>query len=134
MENYVDPGKADTVREKINSTNKGLIVVFGPGASLLCGEYDLLVYADMTRWEIQLRMRRHEVDNLGIHNRDTEDWMLLYKQGFFVDWRVCDRLKRKLFDKIDFVLDTNDRRRPKMAENRIILAGYKEAVKRPLNL
>jgi hypothetical protein len=81
-------------------------VIYGCGASLLCQNPDLLVFADMARWEIQLRMRRHLVDNLGARNKNI-DWMLLYKQAFFVDWRVCDRLKKRLFNRWDFLLDTN---------------------------
>ena len=74
--------------------NDGTIIIYGVGASLLPIEYDLLVYADMARWKIQMRMRKHLVDNVGRNNRNTEDWMLLYKQGFFVDWRACDRAER----------------------------------------
>jgi len=95
---------------------------------------DLLVYADMARWEIQLRMRRHEVDNLGLKNRDTEDWMLLYKQGYFVDWRVCDRLKKKLFNRIDLLLDTNIQGAPKMVDNEAILKGYQQCIKQPFSV
>jgi len=43
----------------------------------------ILVYADMPRWEIQLRMRNNLVDNLGIQNRD-ESIEAKYKRGYFV--------------------------------------------------
>jgi hypothetical protein len=51
----------------------------------------MLVYADMPRWEIQMRFRRNEISNLGVENR-TLDASLQYKRGYFVDWRVADRL------------------------------------------
>ena len=98
---------------EINDKKEGVIVIYGSGSSIICPEPDLLVYADMARWEIQLRMRKHLVDNLGVKNRNTEDWMLLYKQGYFLDWRVCDWLKKKLFRKWDFLLDTNQMGKPK---------------------
>jgi hypothetical protein len=63
---------------------KIVFVVYGSGAAFLFPNPDLLVYADMARWEIQLRMRQHRVDNLGVKNRNTPDWMLLYKQGFLL--------------------------------------------------
>lgn len=60
-----------------------------------------LVYADMARWEIQQRFRRHEVKALGIDNRE-EPVSLQYKRGYFNDWRICDHYKDTLFTKVDF--------------------------------
>ena len=77
------------------------------------GEPDVLVYADLARWEIQQRQRRHEIASLGVHDRQERP-AKLYKRGFFVDWRAADRLKRTLLDRIDWLLDTNDPRAPKM--------------------
>lgn len=88
----------------------------------------------MARWEIQLRMRARLIDNLGVKNRDTEDWMLLYKQGYFVDWRVSDRLKKTLFDQWDFLLDTNKTGQPKLVEGKAILEGLELATKRPFSV
>ncbi len=99
MDAFFDPEKVQAVQDEMDTAGDETIVVYGSGAVLLCPHPDLLVYADMARWEIQLRMRQHLVDNLGVKNRDTSDWMLLYKQGYFVDWRVCDRLKKQLFEK-----------------------------------
>ena len=47
---------------------EGRRLVVGPGASLLAPAADLLVYADMPRWEIQGRQRRNEIGNLGLDN------------------------------------------------------------------
>jgi mannose-6-phosphate isomerase class I len=94
----------------------------------------MLVYADMARWEIQLRMRQHLVDNLGMKNRETDDWMLLYKQGFFVDWRLCDRLKKTLFNRWDFLLDTNKMGYPKLVAGKAILEGLEQATNRPFSV
>ena len=93
---YFDKIRLKKVQKNIESQIEGLIIVYGSGAAKVAQNHDLLVYADMARWEIQMRMRKHLVDNLGVKNRETEDWMLLYKQGFFVDWRVLDRWKKKL--------------------------------------
>ncbi len=134
MQDFLDPRKITGLHEEISSSPEGLTMIYGPGASLVCADPDILVYADMARWEIQLRMRRHEVDNLGVSNHNVEDWMLLYKQGFFVDWRVCDRLKKSLFDKIDFILDTNDRSLPKMTTGKTVLDGYAQAIKQPFSV
>jgi len=65
---FLDPLKRAAFRERIRSLH-GVVVVFGT-AALLCCEPDVIVYADMPRWEGQLRQRRHEVSNLGAINRD----------------------------------------------------------------
>jgi len=134
MDAFFDPEKVKAVQAEMEKSGEETIVVYGSGAALLCPNPDLLVYADMARWEIQLRMRQHLVDNLGVKNRNTADWMLLYKQGFFVDWRVCDRLKKQLFDKWDFVLDTNKAGSPKLVSGEAVMAGLHEAVTRPFSV
>ncbi|NJK98889.1 MAG: hypothetical protein HC905_31805 [Bacteroidales bacterium] len=127
-------GKVGNFREEIKKIDNEITIIYGYGAALLCPEPSLLVYADMARWEIQLRMRQHLVDNLGVKNRDTADWMLLYKQGFFVDWRVCDRLKKKLMLHWDYVLDTNNREEPKLVSGKAVFAGLDECLKRPFSV
>ncbi len=134
MDAFFDPEKVAAVQAEINGKKEGVIVIYGSGSSIICPEPDLLVYADMARWEIQLRMRKHLVDNLGVKNRNTEDWMLLYKQGYLLDWRVCDRLKKKLFRKWDFLLDTNQIGKPKMVEGEAVLKALEETVRRPFSV
>ena len=133
IEDFYDQAMTETLREDIDK-QQGVTICYGTGASLIPENYDMLVYADMARWEIQMRMRKHRVDNIGISNRNTEDWMLLYKQGFFVDWRACDRLKKKLYDKWDYVLDTNIENEPKMVTGKALLAGLEQSVNRPFSV
>ncbi len=134
IEAYFDPDKVSFIRGKLDKIDEGTIILYGSGASYIYPDSDLLIYADMARWEIQLRMRQHLVDNLGVKNRNTPDWMLLYKQGFFVDWRVCDRLKKKLFDKWDFLLDTNKINEPKLIEASAVMKGLETAIRRPFSV
>lgn len=134
IEAYFDPAKVAEAQKQIASLENGLVLVTGAGAAYIVPKSDVLVYADMARWEAQLRMRTHEVDNLGVKNRNTEDWMLLYKQGFFVDWRVLDRWKKQWMLKSDFMLDTNNRNEPKMVENAGVIAGYNQTLTRPFSV
>jgi len=134
MNDFFYQEKVKTLQKEIREISKGVVIIYGYGASLIATEYDLLVYADMSRWEIQLRMRKHLVDNIGVGNRDCEDWGLLYKQGFFVDWRVCDQLKKQLFEKWDFLLDTNKQGEPKLIEGKAILEGLKQTVRHPFSV
>lgn len=131
---WFDRTRCAQIRRRIEAVEEGLILIIGTGASFLAPGYDLLVYADMPRWEIQQRMRRHEVDSLGLHNKETPDWMLLYKQGYFVDWRVCDRLKRTLIKKWNFLLETTRRDAPRLIEGAVIDRAFRGLLERPFSL
>jgi mannose-6-phosphate isomerase class I len=100
---YVE-AELDALAEAVVETGRPTILV-GWGAALVPVEADVFVLADLARWEIQQRQRRGatnwHTDNTG------EDNLRKYKRGFFVEWRTADRHKRTLFDRVDFVLDTN---------------------------
>ena len=110
-----------------------MLLIIGTGAALIVPEPDVLVYADMARWEIQMRQRRGEVENLGADNL-KESPSLKYKRAFFVDWRAADRLKKTLLPRIDFLLDTNDSKAPKMISGALFREGLKIAAHRPLRV
>jgi len=111
----------------------GLVVVIGTGAVLLAEQWDVLVYCDMARWEIQQRQRASEVTNLGLQNA-AERPQAKYKRAYFVDWRVADRVKKDLIPRIDFLLDTNQRDQPKMITGAQHLGGLKNAAHRPFRV
>jgi len=83
---------------------QGPTVVIGWGAAQVRTTDAVVVLADMARWEIQQRQRAG-APNWRCTNVD-EDVLRKYKRGFFVEWRVADRHKRSIFDRIDFLLDT----------------------------
>ncbi len=124
--------KVRQLRQRIEQVADGLVLVIGCGASLIAGG-DLLVYADLARWEAQGRFRRDEISNLGVENR-TLAASLQYKRAFFVDWRVCDRWKRPLMARWDFVLDTNNPREPKLADGAAVRRGLRHAATRPFRV
>lgn len=130
MDCYFDGDKLPGIRSEIAAVTEGIVFVYGVGAAYVQPSYDLLVYADMARWEIQMRFRRNEVSNVGISNRE-ERASLQYKRAFFVDWRICDRFKKKLMKKWDYVLDTNTAGNPKMATAKAIEAGLEKASRTP---
>ena len=132
IEDFIDADKVTSLVAAIEQVESGLVVVIGNGASLI-HPGDILVYADLARWEAQLRMRRDEISNLGVSNRELK-WSLQYKRAYFTDWRVCDRLKRDLMGRWDFVLDTNQPNEPRMAEGGAVRAGLKEAAHRPFRV
>ena len=129
---FFDEEKVGQLRAQVAGIAEGVVMVVGCGASLIA-EPDILVYADLARWEAQLRFRRNEASNLGVENR-TMAANLQYKRAFFVDWRACDRWKRTLIAKWDFVLDTNNPREPKLAEGDAVRRGLRHAVTRPFRV
>ena len=131
MEDFLDPVRLEMARDKVQD-GAGRVLVYGPGASLLA-EPDLLIYADLPRWEAQQRQRANTISNLGVENRELKA-SLQYKRSYFIDWRVCDKLKRTLYDRMDFLLDTTRAGEPKLVSGTGFRAGLKAAVHRPFRV
>jgi mannose-6-phosphate isomerase class I len=129
---FFDPVRLERARTEVAGVPAGLVLVVGCGARLIAPG-DVLVYADLARWEAQLRFRADRATNLGAENH-TLPAGLQYKRAFFVDWRVADRWKKPLIASWDFVLDTNDPRAPLLAEGDAVRRGLREAVARPFRV
>ena len=106
----------------------GLTVVYGFGASELC-DPDLVVYADMARWEIQMRFRRGAPNYLS--DNGGADVLRKFKQGYFLEWRLADRIKRRLLDRFDYYLDTNRAGDPVMLSGDVLRGALRAASARP---
>lgn len=133
MQDFYDAQKLEELKKKLVSSNDNIICVYGAGASLVAENPDILVYADMPRWEIQLRFRRNEIGNFGADNAHAE-FSYQYKRGFFVDWRVFDRLKASLMEKWDYALDTTIPKEPKMVTGRALLDALSQCVQQPFRV
>ena len=129
---FFDAGLVAAGRAKIARAGEGLVLVAGCGARLL-GDGDILVYADLARWEAQKRFRRNETGNLGSANL-TASAAAKYKRAFFVDWRVADRWKQPLIAHWDFVLDTHATGDPRLAEGEALRRGLRHATTRPFRV
>ncbi|NIJ52902.1 class I mannose-6-phosphate isomerase [Dyadobacter arcticus] len=132
MFDFFEMKSLENVRRRILGIESGLVVVCGEGAALFA-DADVLVYADLARWEIQKRMKRNEVGNFGMDNLD-ENFSLKYKQGYFLDWRVFDRHKLRFFDQIDYFIDANTAGEPKMIGSEMYGKGLDQAVNRPFRV
>ena len=130
LREFLDDQKLAGLQKQVRDAS-GLVIVLGTGASLIA-EADLLVYADLPRWEIQQRQRRSQIGNLGVENL-AESPSLKYKRAFFIDWRVADRWKKPLLARMDFLLDTTAPP-PKLAKGDAIRRGLAEAVRRPFRV
>ena len=134
LDNWFDAEASDRMRANITAAaTRGRVLVVGSGAALLTPQCDALVYADMARWEIQLRYRRFEAGNLGCDNIEAS-FAEKYKCGFFVEWRTADRLKKTLLPSLHFLLDTNDALHPKMISGDAFRNALDRAARRPFRV
>ncbi|MGI8744195.1 MAG: class I mannose-6-phosphate isomerase [Bryobacteraceae bacterium] len=133
IQDFFDPELLANARSKASRSRNGMIIVLGAGATLIARNPDLLVYADLARWEIQQRQRGGRIGNLGAAN-ESDSARAKYKRGFFLDWRVADRLKQSVWSRIDFLLDTNVPDEPKMISGDDLRKGLASAVRRPFRL
>lgn len=130
VSDFIDPALLAEAQAKV-AAEAGRVLVYGVAASLVCSG-DLLVYADMARWEIRRRYRagmpNYKQDN------GCEDILRKYKRGYFVEWRVADRHKSTLYGSIDFYLDTNTAGTPHMVTGEAFRAGLRHLAHAPFRL
>lgn len=130
LTDFADPEKADRLRSQIAGSG-GKTAVFGFGASLLADQ-GLCVYADVSRWEIQLRYRagmsNYLTDNPG------EDILRKFKQGYFLEWRIADKLKMAFLDKMQYFIDANRDDDPVMIRRDLFEEALQKAVSGPFRV
>ncbi|QGH36207.1 mannose-6-phosphate isomerase [Gracilibacillus salitolerans] len=132
LADFFDSNKIRLIQNQIEELEVGNVLIYGVGASLI-SEYDLLLYADLARWEIQKRYESKEMGNWKANNRNA-DPLLKYKRGYFFEWRIADRLKKELLTNIDYLMDTNLENHPKMVTKEALLNGLQQAVARPFRV
>lgn len=132
MSDFYDPGRLAALRERV-AGRSGAVALVGWGAALAADEPDVLVLADLPRWEIQQRMRAG-MPNWRCSNGD-EDILRKYKRGYFVEWRIADRHKRPMYDKLDFFLDTTTGvEDARLLTGEAFRAALEDAVRRPFRV
>lgn len=128
---FLDGTRLQNTRDLITSLDEGVIIVYGVGASLVT-DPDILIYADLTRWEIQRRFQQG-MPNWKADN-PQEDSLRKTKRAYFIEWPVADKHKKKLFEKVDYWLDTNIANYPKLVDKDDYLKGLKQVVSQPFRL
>lgn len=133
LHEFFDPERLSMLRQELSAQNHAQTLVVGTGAMLVVPQADLLIYADMARWEIQQRQRARRIGNLGMQNAGSSP-ADLYKRSFFLDWRAADRFKSPLLPSIDYLLDTNASEEPKLISGDLFRTGLKNAASQPFRV
>ena len=131
LEEFFPEERLASARRSVEAIAGGTILVYGVGAFLVC-RGDILVLADVTRWEIQLRFRRG-MDNWrtarrGLSQREK------YKRGYFAEWRWADRVKDRLLPEIDLYLDMTAEGRPAAVSGGAYRAALEQAATQPFRM
>ncbi len=132
MPDFFDAEKLAAVRAELETAGEDVLIL-GAGAALVAPEHAVLAYADMARWEIQQRFRRHEVCGLGVDKRE-DPVSIQYKRGLFIDWRVLDYYKDTLFARVDWWIDTNAAGDPKMISRETFFRGIDKTARKPFRV
>lgn len=131
-QHYFNVDKLQQARAAIANC-KNSVLIYGHGAGYVCPQPDLIIYIDMARWEIQQRFRRKEINSLGICDKN-EEASRLYKRGYFVDWNICDELKKELLPIADYWMDTHMKGFPKMIEGDVLRKGLIKTAHQPFRV
>jgi mannose-6-phosphate isomerase class I len=132
LDRFYNAQKLAAVADEVRTAARPVVLV-GWGADLVPLVGTTIVLADLARWEIQQRQRRGAT-NWRCDNGD-EDNLRKVKRGFFVEWRVADRHKRNLFDRMHYVLDTNaSTTEPKLITAEVFHAGMAAAASAPFRV
>ena len=138
IDTWFESEKLETMKKAIETecaeekdTNGGLIVIVGTATELLA-EADLLVYCDLTRWEIQLRYRSGMPN---WHSTNYNDPILTkYKRGFFIEWRLADRYKKERYEKFTYLLDTEKENAPVLTTGNAFRGALQQLARQPFRM
>ncbi|MDR1223943.1 MAG: ROK family protein [Tannerella sp.] len=99
LSDWFDTGKLQKIKP---NPEADINILVGCGAAL-AGWDAPVIYADLPKNELQFRMRAGTAFNLGFeHPKDARE---MYKQAYFIDWRVLNKHKALLLPHIDIIID-----------------------------
>jgi hypothetical protein len=114
----------------VRSPDKGIIMVYGPGAALV--PHDVLWYADRPKRYAEAEVKAGlDVDtarNLG----QRAGHRATLRRLFYVDWPLLDRHRDELGDRIDVWLDLQDPAEPAVLDGPGLRATLETLARRPV--
>ena len=133
IDDFADPSRLAGRRAEVQQNFDSPIFAIGTGTALLLPEPQVLIYADLPRWEIQKRQRSGQIGNLAAENYQASA-SAKYKRAYFLDWRVADRIKRQHLDRLDYLLDLTDSSNPTLINGDLFRAALRHTVSRPFRV
>ena len=125
---FFDPAAVEKQRRAIQDA-KGLVVVYGVAAEVVCGG-DVLVYCNVTEKTIGDRMRRKGLGNWGADNGGDE-FLKRQKRNNFVEKRVLYWHRTVILPVIDYMMDCNDEEALVMVDRETFDKGVNSMAHRP---
>ena len=119
------------LREEIRS-DSGSVLAIGVGAGLFIDDADEYFYWDINRWEIQLRYRRGAGTWMLEDNAAPQ--LTKYKIGFFIEWRLADKHKNNIANRVDYWVDANSAVSPNWISAEAFEAALDQAVHQPIHM
>lgn len=130
IDDYFDTEKLEAIRLHIDSLKTGVVLIHGVGAYHVYPA-DLLIYSDMSNWEIIQRFRGNDISNVGVENME-DDYYRQYFWSHFVDEHICNQIKKRLVGLADYFLETNNWQKPILVSGTTIRDALKKAASQPL--
>lgn len=131
IEDFFDEERLADLRGQIETS--GITIVLGAGAAHVAPQANLLLHAGCTRWELQARQRAHTIGNLGFANPEAAP-AALYKNAFFLEWRVGDAIRHALYNTVDFFLDLDQPDTPRMVSGASLRDAVISVTRRPFRV
>lgn len=133
LTDFIDPEAHASVVQKIRQATESanLVVIYGVGASLVVPP-ELLLYADLPRWEIQQRIRKGNFANWRCSAGALEEEQAI-KRCYYLDWPLADRLKKRVLPQSDYLINLFSAE-PVLISTVDYLQGLSEVVKQPFSL
>ncbi len=131
FQDFLDQEQTELIQKEL-ARRQGRRIIWGTGAGLLRSA-DVLIYADLTRWEAILRYRTTKYANWMADN-SKEDPSRKIKRSYFVEWVMADKLKQEVADRVSWYLDMNRNDEPVLVEAVALARAYKEIARRPFRL
>lgn len=128
MDAFFRLDRLEMAKKSLGEITSGLVIILGMGAGLL-SEGDIYIYCNLTRWEIQLRYR-NGMPNWHCNNGQASN-RYKYKRGFFIEWRIADRYKKKRYDRFDYMLESEEKGMPKLITGNAFRAGLDQVSTEP---
>lgn len=131
LEDFFPRSRLEVARKQVEKISDGIVLIYGVGASLVC-RGDILLYVDITRWEIQLRYRAGMSNWHSAVENSTQRQK--YKRGYFAEWRWADRVKDKLLSQFDLYLDMTTAGAPTAVSGESYRAALEHVSNQPFRL